>query len=119
MNHHGRIPNAPDRSGWIIVSPTRHVTHVFELTSGERESLFAMIADVDRALTQLYGSRRTMVASLGWFVEDHLHFHCVPTFGELETRGYLNFGDAYVPVSDSIEEVVVKVREALRDDPTS
>jgi diadenosine tetraphosphate (Ap4A) HIT family hydrolase len=113
VNHYGNLDNEPNRAGWIIVSPVRHITHVFELTDLERQSLTSTISEVDRILVELYGSRRTMVASLGWLVDDHVHFHVVPTFGETVSNGYLNFGDAYVPVPESIEDISENIRSIL------
>lgn len=113
VNHHGRITGIPDRSGWIIVSPRRHVTHLFELSNSERDSLVKMLSKVDKVLTEEFNSKRNLVSSLGWFVEDHLHFHCVPTFGDKETQGYLNFSTAYTPVGQTIEEVSELIRKRL------
>lgn len=114
INHHGRITGLPDRTGWIIVFPRRHYTQLFELSIVEQTSLVKMLSKIDTILTEEFGSKRNMIASLGWFVEDHLHFHCVPTFGEMETNGYLNFGEAYVPVTKTIEEVSEIVRKSIK-----
>lgn len=115
VNHYGNLDDEPNRAGWIVVSPVRHVTHVFELTASERESLTSTISEVDKILVELYGSRRTMVASLGWLVDDHVHFHVVPTFGATVSNGYLNFGDAYVPIPESIEAISERMRSILND----
>jgi diadenosine tetraphosphate (Ap4A) HIT family hydrolase len=72
-----------------------------------------MAAAIDRALTELYGSRRTMIASLGWNVDDHVHVHCVPTFHPTVTRGFENFGGAYEPPPHEVSRVVAEVRGYL------
>lgn len=100
-NHHedaeSDAPLPERRSAWVIVSPVRHVERVFDLSPQEWERLGDVIRCVDRALTDLYCSRRTMVASLGWFTRDHIHFHCAPTFGSEVSFGSQNFDGAYQP----------------------
>ena len=79
VNHHQTVPGE-DRAGWLVISPRRHVTRIHHLTGPETGALFAMAHRVDDALTAIYGATRTLVASLGWGVTDHVHIHCVPTF---------------------------------------
>lgn len=106
-------------AGWIVVSPARHVTRVFELSSEEWNELGLVVRSVDAALTELYGSKRTMVASLGRGVPDHVHVHCVPTFNDEFTLGYLNFDSAFVPVPSPSAVVASRVREYLLENLSS
>ncbi len=116
-NHHDdHDPNtrySTSRAGWIVVTPVRHITRVSELTAPEWDALGEAVSAIDLALTELYGSRRTLVASLGWHVADHVHFHCVPTFDDEISWGYQNFESAYVPVPHSSSEVAHQVRDFL------
>lgn len=116
-NHHGdpdpNIQYASSRAGWIVVTPVRHVTRVFEVTHEEWDALGEAVISIDAALTELYGSKRTLVASLGWNVTDHVHVHCVPTFGDEVTLGYENFESAYVPVPYSSADVAHQVKDYL------
>jgi diadenosine tetraphosphate (Ap4A) HIT family hydrolase len=97
------------RAGWFVVSPVRHLTRFFELSSEERIALTDAAAVLDEILTRLYGSTRTLVASLGWFTDDHVHLHVVPTFGTEVSNGHRNFNDAYVAVEEDAEVVAAQV----------
>jgi len=104
----------PDsRSGWIVVAPVRHVVRVYDLTEQEWDEIGEVVRTVDEGLTELYGSRRTLVASLGWETRDHIHFHCVPTFGEEVSLGSLNFDGAYVPLGITSDEAAISMRMFL------
>lgn len=109
-----------DRAGWFVVSPVRHVTRFHEMTDLERNDVVGAAAVLDAVLTRCFSSTRTMVASLGWLVDDHVHFHVVPTFQDNVSNGYLNFGGAYVPVALEGREVARLVEaeiEAIRELP--
>ena len=114
---HAQYASSP--AGWIVVSPARHLTRVFELSSEEWNELGLVVRAVDAALTELYGSKRTMVASLGRGVPDHVHVHCVPTFRDEFTLGYLNFDTDFVPVPLPSSVVALQVREYLLENVPS
>lgn len=103
-----------DRTGWFVVSPVRHVTRFFEMTVSERRAVVDAAALLDSILTESFGSTRTMIASLGWLQADHVHIHVVPTFNQDVTNGYLNFGDAYVPIDVPVEKVASVVAAAFK-----
>ncbi len=117
-NHHD--DTTPDkiystsRAGWVIVSPVRHVTRVFDLSGEEWGELGEVIRSVDCAVTELFGSKRTMVASLGWHVDDHVHFHCVPTFDSKISLGSQNFESAYVPPKISADDATRQLANWLQ-----
>jgi diadenosine tetraphosphate (Ap4A) HIT family hydrolase len=102
------------RSGWFVVSPVRHVTRVFEMTDVELHMVADIAAAIDRTLTAHFGATRTLVASLGWYVEDHVHVHVVPTFGTSVSFGADVFSTSYVPVEMPAEEVALLVGRELR-----
>jgi len=102
-------------AGWFIVCPVRHVTRTYDLTGSEWLAIGRAVKAIDSALTELYGSQRTLVASLGWFNNDHIHFHCVPTFGESVSLGSKNFDGAYTPLKISSDEAAKQVKVFLRE----
>jgi diadenosine tetraphosphate (Ap4A) HIT family hydrolase len=115
LNHHEVVDQETEqRSGWLIASPVRHVERLYDLSAEEWGSLTRIIHSADRALTNMFGSERTLAASLGWFTRDHIHFHCVPTFGKDESLGSLNFDGAYQPVPYPPEEVARLVTDHMR-----
>lgn len=111
VNHY--LDDSDNYAGWIVASPKRHITRWFELTDEELQELGLVLRALDAAVTELFGSRRTMVASLGWRVGDHLHVHCVPTFGEEITNGYENFNGTWSGVPVGAREVVSRVAARL------
>ena len=117
VNHHEDPKSdkayADSRAGWFIICPIRHVTRIYDLSSEEWNTIGEVARTVDSALTHLYSSRRTLVASLGWFTNDHIHFHCVPTFGAEVSFGSLNFDGAYTPVPLSSNQVAESVGHYL------
>lgn len=100
--------------GWLIVSPRRHLTRTFDMTCQERDELFAVVARADQALTSLLGARRCMVASLGWWVDDHLHTHVVPTYDD-PTQGWKNFGRPPQDLGVSPAAIAAMVAASLAD----
>ena len=113
VNHF--LSESDSRSGWFVVSPRRHVTRWFELTDEEVLDLMRVLRALDRALTDVCGSKRTMIASLGWQTADHLHVHCVPTFDDSVTRGYRNFDGTWRGIDLPAEEVVFLVSARLKE----
>ena len=104
-NHH---------SGWFIIFPKRHLCRFFELTQEEQNELNTIIAATDKALTEAFGSKRTMIASLGWHTYDHLHIHMVPTISEPVTYGYENFGEnIYQPLGETPQKATRKIKKIL------
>ena len=103
INHY--LDDSDTHAGWLVAAPLRHVTRWFELTDVELVELAWVLRACDRAVTELFGSRRTMVASLGWQVDDHLHVHCVPTFHDEITNGYENFNGSWAGVELGALEV--------------
>ncbi len=97
VNHY--LDDSDMHAGWLVAAPLRHITRWFELHDDELAELAWVLRAVDTAVTELFGSRRTMVASLGWLVDDHLHVHCVPTFDEEVTKGYENFDGSWAGVA--------------------
>lgn len=103
-----------NRRGWFVIFPKRHVCRFFELTSSEQNELNTIITATDKALTEAFGSKRTMIASLGWQTYDHLHGHMVPTVREPLTYGYENFGEnRYQPLGGSPEKATKVVKKIL------
>jgi|SaaInlStandDraft_1057018.scaffolds.fasta_scaffold73240_2 diadenosine tetraphosphate (Ap4A) HIT family hydrolase len=82
VNHHidGSEDSSEPRPGWFLVSPRRCVTRLHELNTDEHVALLAAVSLIDRVLTNEFGATRTLTASLGVNVSDHIHFHVVPTF---------------------------------------
>lgn len=82
VNHHidGSADSSEPRPGWFIVSPRRCVTRLHELNAVEQTALLAAVSFIDGVLTNEFGATRTLTASLGVNVSDHIHFHVVPTF---------------------------------------
>lgn len=120
VNHYHAFDGEPDRTGWFIVAPVRHVTRWFEMTELERNALAATASAVDEALTVLLGSRRSMVASLGWFTNDHVHVHVVPTVTVPVTFGWELFGpDRFTPLGADPETVTAQVRSFLQQHRSS
>ena len=114
VNHLHPTDGEPERTGWFVVAPVRHVTRWFELTGPERQALTSMSARVDEALTVLLGARRSMVASLGWYSLDHVHVHVVPTVSYPVTFGWENFGPGrFVPLGSDAPSVTADVRAFL------
>ena len=111
VNHY--LYESDTNAGWLVISPKRHITRWFELTNDELAELAWTMRAVDQAVTELFGSARTMVASLGWLVDDHLHVHCVPTFDPDVTRGYENFDGSWHGVPRGALEVCELVRDKL------
>lgn len=105
------------REGWFILAPRRHVRSFQDLTFAESDEMLLIIRAVDRVLAELFGSRRTLVASLGWFVSDHLHVHLVPTFRAEVSYGSLNFDGAFVPWAGDRAGAVRLMAAALAADP--
>jgi diadenosine tetraphosphate (Ap4A) HIT family hydrolase len=93
MNHTGDA----GLQGWFILSPVRHVTAARHLTSEERGELAEVASAADEVLTTEFGSRRTLIASLGWYASDHLHIRLASTFRPHVSYGSLNFDGAYIP----------------------
>lgn len=109
MNHTGD----EGLQGWFILSPVRHVTAARQLTSEERGELAEVASAADEVLAEKFGSRRTLIASLGWYTSDHLHIHLVPTFRPHVSYGSLNFDGAYVPWPGSRPQAVAMMRDNL------
>lgn len=113
VNHYIASPGETERPGWIIVSPQRHLTRWWELTNVERHQIADITSVIDHTLTKHYGALRTMVASLGWQIEDHLHFHCVPIVAESKHRGYQVFQGDYVPLDVPTKDVIETIASEL------
>lgn len=114
VNHYHSGPGEPERTGWFIVAPVRHVCRWFELTRKEQHALAETAAAVDEALTRVVFSRRSMVSSLGWHTLDHLHVHVVPTVTFPVTYGWELFGgERYTPLGVDPATVTEQVRNQL------
>jgi diadenosine tetraphosphate (Ap4A) HIT family hydrolase len=111
VNHY--LYESDANSGWLVISPRRHITRWFELTNDELAELAWTMRATDKIVTDLFGSARTMVASLGWLVEDHLHVHCVPTFDSTVALGHENFNGSYRGMEHQAGTVCQLVREHL------
>jgi diadenosine tetraphosphate (Ap4A) HIT family hydrolase len=111
VNHY--LDESDLRSGWFVVSPKRHITRWFDLTDAELQAIATTTRAMDAALTAETGSKRTMVASLGWLTHDHLHIHCVPTFDEEVTLGFENFNGSWRGVARPARQVCQGVEDRL------
>lgn len=107
-----------DREGWFVLSPLRHVTAPRLLTYAEQDEMAELTRAVDSILVEMFGARRNMFASLGWYTPDHMHVHMVPTFGATVSYGSLNFDGAYIPWPGSRQEASKLMRESLETHPS-
>lgn len=114
VNSYRNSEAEPDRGGWIIVSPRRHVTRWHQLDMKGAEEIVRLARAVDAVLTLNAGARRVMVASLGWETEAHLHTHLVPTFDPEVTGGYLNFDGRYRAGSHLPQDLNELIERAIR-----
>lgn len=115
INSYRSAEEEPERPGWILISPRRHVTRWHQMDEEETSELGRIARGVDAALTLHTGARRVMIASLGWNTSDHLHVHCVPTFDPTVTEGYLNFDGRYRRTSHIPPDLHLRLQNHLHD----
>jgi diadenosine tetraphosphate (Ap4A) HIT family hydrolase len=65
-----------ENAGWLVVAPVRHITRWIELSKAEVVEVAQVLELLDVAVTEMFGLARTVVASLGWLIDEHLHIHC-------------------------------------------
>lgn len=106
----------PYNNGHVMIAPNRHVNDVDKLTAAERNAMFAMVIEVQKALKKVVhpegfniGLNIGDVAGAG--IKEHVHMHIVPRW-----RGDTNFMTTLSNtkvISQSLEELYESLRDAI------
>jgi diadenosine tetraphosphate (Ap4A) HIT family hydrolase len=107
-------------AGWLVVVPRRHIESIHELSDDESVALGRLLRRTSKALVDVLGCQKTYVmlfAEAAGF--NHVHFHVVPRFHDLdvELRGSSIFAYLKRPESEWIslaeqDELALALRSA-------
>jgi diadenosine tetraphosphate (Ap4A) HIT family hydrolase len=111
----------PRNRGHMIVVPTRHVAHVYDVSDDLAGPLMTTIARVAVAVKAVFSAQGVSVRQNnerhGGQDVFHLHFHVIPRFAGDEFNlgdGPFPFGAMEVPLEQRIEQGL-RVRDALQE----
>jgi len=116
----GKDPSAPiPLKGFLIVTPTRHVEHLHELTDEEARGLHPLLHDLTKVLWNTVHPEKIYVCSFGEEVR-HVHFYVIPRYSGMPTSAF----DVLVGMfrerkwtcsREDATDVALKVKSTLED----
>ncbi|MFA4955116.1 MAG: HIT family protein [Patescibacteria group bacterium] len=116
----GKDPSAPiPLKGFLIVTTTRHVEHLHELTDEEARGLHPLLHDLTKALWSVVSPERIYICSFGELVK-HVHFYVIPRYSGMpaspnEVLAGMFREWKWTCSRQAAEEVALKVKSALDD----
>ncbi|MBM4123749.1 MAG: HIT family protein [Nitrospira sp.] len=103
-------------SGWTVLVLKRHARELFDLTKGERSQVIEEVAEVARALSEVFQPVKINYGSLGNQLP-HMHWHVIPRLAGDPAPMEAPWGVKHEPVrlaEGELRETIARIQAKLK-----
>lgn len=101
--------------GWLVLQPRRHVEAFHELNPEELANLTSILSLMDEAVRTVLHAEKMYICLFAEALDcQHVHFHLIPRYADMETRGPAIFQLEAEAIPTSTELGVSEIVQKLR-----